>query len=176
MRLFLNTLLHERNPARQTSKGALQIYFGWSGNWSFNSVWDGVQVCYSWNWAFEKKTGHRSFKAFIALLSCSEWMHPCWLRIVISACGGIRTGRKRPTYVSFAPCWLMASWERVDCSWHHNDCYTGLTGSSTRAGTGCTDLQPIGSSVADCQALICPCSHVHKIYRAAFTWNREGCT
>ena len=30
---------------------------------------------------------------------------------------------------------------------------TGLTDSSTRAGTGCTDLQLIDSSVADCQAL-----------------------
>ncbi len=36
------------------------------------------------------------------------------------------------------------------------DFLTGLTGSSTRAGTGCkgcTDLQLIGSSVADCQVL-----------------------
>ena len=30
---------------------------------------------------------------------------------------------------------------------------TRLTGSSTRAGTGCTDIQVFGSSVADCQAL-----------------------
>ena len=29
-------------------------------------------------------------------------------------------------------------------------------GSSTRAGTGCTDLQLIGSNVADCQALTWP--------------------
>ena len=33
------------------------------------------------------------------------------------------------------------------------DCLIGLTGSSTRAGTGCTNLQLIGSSEADCQAL-----------------------
>ncbi len=33
------------------------------------------------------------------------------------------------------------------------DCLTGLMGSSTRAGTGCTELQLIGSSVADCQEL-----------------------
>ncbi len=31
------------------------------------------------------------------------------------------------------------------------DCLTGLTGPSTRAGTGCTDIQISG--VADCQAL-----------------------
>ena len=33
------------------------------------------------------------------------------------------------------------------------DCLTGLTGSSTQVGTGYTDLQLIGSSVADYQAL-----------------------
>ena len=44
------------------------------------------------------------------------------------------------------PCWLMASWERVDCSWHH--CHSGITGSATRAGTGCTDLQLITCCVA----------------------------
>ena len=33
------------------------------------------------------------------------------------------------------------------------DCLNGLTGSSTQAGTGCADLQLIGSIVADCQAL-----------------------
>ena len=33
------------------------------------------------------------------------------------------------------------------------DCFIGLAGSSTWAGTGCTDLQLIGSSVADFQAL-----------------------
>ncbi len=33
------------------------------------------------------------------------------------------------------------------------DCLTGLTGSSTRAETGCTDLQLNSSSVADCQTL-----------------------
>ncbi len=33
------------------------------------------------------------------------------------------------------------------------DCLTGLTGSSTRAGTVGTDLQLIGGSVADCQTL-----------------------
>ena len=37
--------------------------------------------------------------------------------------------------------------------WIVRDGLTGLTGSSTRARTGCTDLQLIGSSVADCQAL-----------------------
>ena len=33
------------------------------------------------------------------------------------------------------------------------DCLTGLTGSSTIAGTGCADLQLISSSMADYQAL-----------------------
>ena len=31
------------------------------------------------------------------------------------------------------------------------DCLTGLTGSSTQAGTGDAELQLIGSSAADCQ-------------------------
>ena len=46
--------------------------------------------------------------------------------IVFSACGGIRTGTSI------------------------------LTGSSTRAGTGCTDVQLISSNVTDCQTLIWP--------------------
>ena len=45
------------------------------------------------------------------------------------------------------------------------DCLTRLTGSSTRAGTGCTDLQLIGSSVADCQALTLPIHFIHFIFR-----------
>ena len=32
-------------------------------------------------------------------------------------------------------------------------CLIGLIGSSTQTGTGCINLQLIGSSVADCQAL-----------------------
>ncbi len=36
------------------------------------------------------------------------------------------------------------------------DCLTGLTGSSTQAGTGRTALQLIGSSVDNCQALTLP--------------------
>ena len=34
------------------------------------------------------------------------------LFVVFSACGGIRTDRIVPIF----PCWLKASWERVDCS------------------------------------------------------------
>ncbi len=42
------------------------------------------------------------------------------------------------------------------------DCLTGLSasGSSTQAGTGCTDLQLVGSSVTDCQALTWPNGHM----------------
>ena len=36
------------------------------------------------------------------------------------------------------------------------NCLSGLTGPSTQAGTGSTDLQLISSSVTDCQALTCP--------------------
>ena len=36
------------------------------------------------------------------------------------------------------------------------DCLTGLTGSSTQAGTGCTHLQLIDDIVADCQTLTSP--------------------
>ena len=50
------------------------------------------------------------------------------------------------------------------------DCYTMLTGSSTRAGTGCTDLHLIGGSVADCQALPWPIWHTNqKEIRFEFT-------
>ena len=60
----------------------------------------------------------------------------------------------QPTF----PCWLRAPCEKggLFVSWHHyyiEDCLTRLTDSSTRAGTDCTDLQLIGGSVADCQAL-----------------------
>ena len=37
--------------------------------------------------------------------------------------------------------------------WIVEDCLTGLTGSSIRAGTSCTDLRLIGNTVANCQAL-----------------------
>ena len=38
-----------------------------------------------------------------------------------------------------------------------NQPYTGLTGSSTQVEIGCTDLQLIGGTVVDCQALTWPC-------------------
>ena len=76
--------------------------------------------------------------------------HNFWLRepivIVISACGRILT---MPDLIAYLPLkWLRAPWERVDCSWHYlkND-------SFIRAGTGGTDLQLSGSSVADCLRL-----------------------
>ena len=75
---------------------------------------------------------------------------------VFSACGGI-------VYVVFQfwqptfPCWLRVTWDRVDCRLFMatplKGCLVGLTGSSTRAGTGCTNSQLNGSSVADCQTL-----------------------
>ena len=71
---------------------------------------------------------------------------------VFSACGGIRTGSRKPALTAYFPMlaygilgkgglFVIPSLE---------NCLTGLTGSSTRAGTDCTDLQLIGSSVADC--------------------------
>ncbi len=46
--------------------------------------------------------------------------------------------------------WERSCWEKNCHHWQ----LTGLKGSSTRAGTtGRTDLQPIGSSAADCQTL-----------------------
>ena len=41
------------------------------------------------------------------------------------------------------------------------DCLTGLTCSSTQAGTGRTALQLIGSSVDNCQALTLPNVDLH---------------
>ncbi len=45
------------------------------------------------------------------------------------------------------------------------DCLAGLTGSSTQAGTGCTILQLIGSSVADCQALTWHIDTINRVCR-----------
>ncbi len=72
---------------------------------------------------------------------------PIWafvLFFVFSACGGIRTCSKRPVLTG------PTFWERVDCRLSVAPPLeaTGMSGSSTRAGTGCTDLQLISSSVA----------------------------
>ncbi len=42
------------------------------------------------------------------------------LLVVFSACGGIRTDNMCQFWLPTFPCWLMASWERVGCSWHHH--------------------------------------------------------
>ncbi len=66
--------------------------------------------------------------------------------IVFSACGGIRAGSKLPVYgILGNGGWFVAP--------QLEHCLTELTGSSTQAGTGGTELQLIGSSVADCQTL-----------------------
>ena len=70
---------------------------------------------------------------------------------LFSACGGTECQFWQPS----CPCWLMASWERMKCSWHHHQ-KIGLTGSSIQAETGRTDLQLIVSSATDCQALTWP--------------------
>ena len=58
---------------------------------------------------------------------------------MFSACGGIRT--------------LVVGKGGLFVAPPLEECLTWQTGSSTRAGTGRTDFQLIGSSVADCQAL-----------------------
>ncbi len=56
------------------------------------------------------------------------------------------------------------------------DCLTGLTGSSTRAGTGCTDLQFVGSSMTDCQTLTLPSHLILYINRACGALSSPGFT
>ncbi len=72
--------------------------------------------------------------------------------IVFSACGGLCTT------ISFYSLLSHAGLGHLGKGWivrgtPLEDGLTGLTGSSTRAGTGSTGLQLIGSSVADCQQL-----------------------
>ncbi len=68
------------------------------------------------------------------------------LIIEFSACGGIHTVRRVPVLTAYFPLkWLRASWESVDCSWHHH--YRrlpywapGLFYPSWNRLTGCTEL------------------------------------
>ena len=77
------------------------------------------------------------------------------LLVVYSACCGIRTGRRLPLLTAYFPVLVYGILGRgaLFVALPPKDGLTGLTGSSTRARTSCTDLQLIGSSVADCQAL-----------------------
>ena len=70
------------------------------------------------------------------------------LLIVFSACGGIRTRRSMPVLTVYFPRWFRASWQRVDCPWHHHWRlpYWALLPKLEQ-------VVPIYSSVADCQAL-----------------------
>ncbi len=74
---------------------------------------------------------------------------------VFSAFGGIRTGSKIPVLTAYLPVLAYGILGKggLFVTPPLEDCLTGTTGSSTQAETGCTDLQLIGSSVADSQAL-----------------------
>ncbi len=72
------------------------------------------------------------------------------LLFVFSACGGMRTTSKLTYfpvvhYGILGKGWIVRGTTTI--------ALLGQRGSSTQAGTGRTDLQVIGSSVADCQAL-----------------------
>ena len=61
---------------------------------------------------------------------------------VFSTCGGVRTGSKQSVLTAYYV-QLRASWERTHGLFVApplEDCLTGITSSSTRAGTGCTDF------------------------------------
>ncbi len=77
------------------------------------------------------------------------------LLVVFSACDGIRTGNSMPVLTAYFPVLAYGIMGKggLFVAPPLEDCLTGLTGSSTLAGTGCTDLQLIGSSVADLQVL-----------------------
>ena len=66
--------------------------------------------------------------------------------VVFSAFGRIRTSFRMPVLTAYVP--VLAQGILRLPYW--------ATGSSTQAGTGCTDFQLIGSSVANCQALTGP--------------------
>ncbi len=77
------------------------------------------------------------------------------LLVVFSACGRIRTGNGKPILTAYFPMLTYGILGKGELfvSPPLEDCLTELTGSSTRDGTGWTDLQLSSSSVADCQAL-----------------------
>ncbi len=77
------------------------------------------------------------------------------LFVVFSVCGGVRTGKGILALTAYFPVLALGilGLGGLFVAPPLGDCLTGLTGSSTQAGTGCTDLQLIGSSVTDCQAL-----------------------
>ncbi len=79
--------------------------------------------------------------------------HVNYIFIVFSACGGIRTGSKLPVLTAYFPVLAKGILGKggLFVALPLEDCLTGLT--STQAGTGGTELQLIGSSVAECQAL-----------------------
>ena len=77
---------------------------------------------------------------------------------VFSTCGGIRTDSKMPVLTAYVPllAYGILGKSGLFVAPPLEECLTGLmgsSGSSTRAGTCSTNLQLIGSSVADCQAL-----------------------
>ena len=65
----------------------------------------------------------------------------------------IRTGSKLPVLTAYFPlsAYGILGKGGLFVAPQQEDCLTGLTGSSTLAGTSCAYLQLIGSSVADCQ-------------------------
>ena len=70
--------------------------------------------------------------------------------VVFSACGGIRTSSKLPVFTAYFPVLAEGILGKggLLVTPPLEDCLTGLTGSSTQAGTSCNDLSLIGSSVA----------------------------
>ena len=75
--------------------------------------------------------------------------------VVFSACGGIRTVMKMQVLTALFPVLARGILGKggLFVAPPLEDCLSGQTGCSTRAGTGGTDLQLVGSIVADCQAL-----------------------
>ncbi len=67
------------------------------------------------------------------------------------ACGRIRTGNKVPVLKAYFPvlAYGILGKSGLFVAPPLEDCLTGPTGSSTQAGTGCTELQLISSSVAN---------------------------
>ena len=90
---------------------------------------------------------------------------------VFSACGGMYRYTARKDCMTVLTAYFQGiPLVQFRVSWARLDCLNELTGSSTQARTGCTDLQLVGSSVADCLALTWRfVNHLFNAYVICFT-------
>ena len=94
-------------------------YFFWvllqpfRGNPEYRDVAD---LPYNSTCLTEIQTSHTDMTSLSKPFPECKYCHKKYAIICFSACGGMRTGRNMSVLLFF-PCWLWASWERVDSSW-----------------------------------------------------------